>query len=606
MNLNEILPYFHGVRGHGSQYMATCPCHEDKRQSLSIGEGHTGVVIKCMAGCDTRAVLAQVGLRPRDLFYDQEQRPSPGGCISHTSGQQEPVAVYQYPEGVQKLRYADKRFAWRRPDGTGGWVYDRKGVAPALYAPQGLKETLFLVEGEKDVDTMLALGYPAASGPDGAGHGKWRPEFTQALAGRNVYILPDNDTVGRDYAQEVAQALHGTAQRVYLLDIRAVWPEAPEHGDISDLHQAVGDGIYDRVTQLIEQKPWSPPGPEARFHGLIKTLDEFEEQEAQWLVPGWLPQGQIVLLAADGGVGKTSLWCHILAAVSAGRPCLLDPEGYQRPAQRVMFLTSEDSVRIKLKKKLRQAGAYERNVSLPDFNGDEGQLMSSLKFGTKDFADLIEGWQPALCVIDPIQAFIPPNVNMGARNAMRACLAPLIPLGEKFGTTFLLVCHTNKRVGAAARGRVSDSADLWDIARSVLMAGYTQEEGIRYLSNEKNNYDCLQRTILFSMDEEGLPQWEGTSPKRDRDYNQETFVANSAPKRDDCKRWLLDTLTQAGGSLANKDLEAAASDAGFSKTTFRRVKEEMKRNGQLQYVSTGDPAHKVWNVQLMEACPLAS
>lgn len=585
--------------------MATCPCHDDKTQSLSIGDGRTGVLIHCMAGCDTRDVLEKVGLRPRDLFYDQGDRagteravPSGGSWHSPAKARQEPVAVYHYPEGVEKLRYADKRFVWRRPDGRGGWIYDRKGVAPALYAPQGLTQALFLVEGEKDADTMLALGYPAASTPDGAGPGKWRPEFTQALAGRDVYLLPDNDQVGRDYAREAAQALHGTAHSVYLLDLRTVWPQAPEHGDVTDLREAVGDQVCQKITALIDCPPWEPPKPLSRFQGVIHTLDEFEEEEARWLVPGWLPQGQIALLAADGGVGKTSLWCHILAAVSAGESCILDPEGYRRQPQRVMFLAAEDSVRIKLKRKLKQAGAYGPNVSVPDFNRDGQGLLADVKFGSRDFAEIIELWQPSLCVIDPIQAFIPPKINMGSRNAMRACFAPLIPLGEALGTTFLLVCHTNKRTGASARGRVSDSADLWDIARSVLMAGYTQDKGIRYLSNEKNNYAPLQRTVLFSLDQEGLPQWEGTSAKRDQDYNQDTLAACSAPKRDDCRHWLLDTLTQAGGSLPAKDLEAAALAEGFSKMTFRRVKEDMKRNDQVQYVPTGDPAHKAWTIQL--------
>ena len=40
----------------------------------------------------------------------------------------------------------------------------------------------------------------------------------------------------------------------------------------------------------------------------FRTLDTIPEEEAQWLVPGYLPQGQITLLAADGGVGKTTFW----------------------------------------------------------------------------------------------------------------------------------------------------------------------------------------------------------------------------------------------------------------------------------------------------------
>ena len=51
----------------------------------------------------------------------------------------------------------------------------------------------------------------------------------------------------------------------------------------------------------------------------FRTLDTIPEEEAQWLVPGYLPQGQITLLAADGGVGKTTFWCQLLGALSSGR-----------------------------------------------------------------------------------------------------------------------------------------------------------------------------------------------------------------------------------------------------------------------------------------------
>ncbi len=66
------------------------------------------------------------------------------------------------------------------------------------------------------------------------------------------------------------------------------------------------------------------------FLQAFKTLDAFEEEEASWLIPGWLPEGQITLLASDGGIGKTSIWINIVAALSSGQRCLLDPPDYMR------------------------------------------------------------------------------------------------------------------------------------------------------------------------------------------------------------------------------------------------------------------------------------
>lgn len=348
-----------------------------------------------------------------------------------------------------------------------------------------------------------------------------------------------------------------------------------------------------------EKKRSSSPSTENAFLSCFKTLDSFQEEEATWLVPGWIPEGQITLIAADGGTGKTTLWCNLVAAVSAGHRCILDPPGYKRAAQRAAFLTTEDSVKKKLKKKLRLAGANMGNIITPDFLSDKDGALRNLKFGSHEMEQFIRHFKPALCVFDPVQGFIPPDINMGSRNAMRDCMAPLVSLGEETGTTFVVVCHTNKRAKASGRDRIADSADLWDVSRSVLMAGYTEEQGIRYLSNEKNNYTTLQETLLFSIDCNEQAHAEGTSWKRDRDYVLEHTDNISAPKREDCKEWILSRLYDTGGSMPVKELDNQAERAGYSPSTLKRSKEDLTKSGQILRTQTGNGRGKVWYIELV-------
>ena len=132
-------------------------------------------------------------------------------------------------------------------------------------------------------------------------------------------------------------------------------------------------------------------------------------------------------------------------------------------------------------------------------------------------ADIIRHLKPDLCILDPLQAFLPADVNMAARSAMRNYLESLHELGMETGCTFLIVCHSNKRKCASGRDRLADSADLWDSARSVIMAGYTGEDDIRYLSHEKTNYDKRAETVLFTVTD-GLPVVTGRSDLHDSDY----------------------------------------------------------------------------------------
>lgn len=278
---------------------------------------------------------------------------------------------------------------------------------------------------------------------------------------------------------------------------------------------------------------------------IFRPLSEFQEIEAKWLVPGWVPAGQITLLASDGGVGKTSVVCNIAAAISSGVRCILDSPDTRRDPQRVLLLTTEDSVSQKLKRKLRLLNANQMNIIAPDPSIDSNGYLRDLKFGEPLLENVIKQYRPALCVMDPVQGYVPANVNMCSRNAMRDCMSTLTSLGEQTGCAFLVVCHSNKRRGASGRDRISDSSDLWDIARSVIMAGYDpSEQGLRYLANEKNNYSSLQQTVLFRMNGNGLPEHAGFSEKHDRDFIQDAYSSTSSTPKP-FNTALLDALEEA-------------------------------------------------------------
>lgn len=344
---------------------------------------------------------------------------------------------------------------------------------------------------------------------------------------------------------------------------------------------------------------WYNGATDIDFLSCFKPLTAFEEKDPEWLIPYRMPKGQIVLFGADGGVGKTSVAIDTIAAISSGKGCFLDDAEVNRKPMLTAFLSTEDSVSQKLKRKLREAGANMDNVLCPDFSADQNGILRDFKFGTEMMAGFIEHYRPALCVFDPLQGFTPVNVNMGQRNQMRDCLAPFIGLGETYGTTFLILCHTNKRKGAYGRDRIADSADLWDIARSVLMVGYTDKPGQRYLSHEKSNYGELSETILFSI-KDGVIVDEGRTWKRDREWQEAGTSPNSAPKRQDCKDWIITRLESENGVMKTRDLEVAAKDEGFTAKIIRQAKDELKDEDRIYYRSVGFGNEKSWMIYLTD------
>ncbi|HTU18976.1 MAG TPA: hypothetical protein VMG10_13025 [Gemmataceae bacterium] len=111
------------------------------------------------------------------------------------------------------------------PDGTIP-VYVLYRLPELLAAPLG--ETIWFVEGEKDVETLRAAGLIATTNPGGARHG-WRKHYADGLRGRHVVIVPDADKPGQRLAERVAAGLRGEAASVVTLHL-------PIHGrdDVSD------------------------------------------------------------------------------------------------------------------------------------------------------------------------------------------------------------------------------------------------------------------------------------------------------------------------------------------------------------------------------------
>lgn len=337
-------------------------------------------------------------------------------------------------------------------------------------------------------------------------------------------------------------------------------------------------------------------GKEIKLPKLV-SMEEVEEKEAEWLISGYIPRSNITILAGDGGSGKTTTWCGIAAAVSAGTRAFFDtvPDEFARcEPQKVLFFSSEDSIEHTLRARLRKAGAKLGNIysiSLQD------ECFNEIKFDSPVLESIIAQVKPALVIFDPVQSFIPPSVQMGQRNAMRNCLNPLIGWGEKYGCTFIIVVHTNKRQGVFGRNRVADSADIWDIARSVLIAGCTQD-GRRYLSHEKSNYGELGATALFTINE-GVAVFEEYTDRKDKDFvGDRDYETRQAPQRADAEQFICDFLKN--GKKPTAELDEAGEAAGISRNTLKRAKTDLRKRGLLGIKSEGYGQSKTFYSYLLD------
>jgi 5S rRNA maturation endonuclease (ribonuclease M5) len=134
------------------------------------------------------------------------------------------------------------------------------GVRRVLYRLPELcdgnsREPVIVVEGEKDVDNLAAIGIVATTSSGGAG--RWDRTDSTPLHGRLVTVIPDNDESGCNHARDVCRSLAGKA-----LDVRVLMLEGlPHKGDASDWiesRRAAGlgdDAIRDELLKLAGQAP---------------------------------------------------------------------------------------------------------------------------------------------------------------------------------------------------------------------------------------------------------------------------------------------------------------------------------------------------------------
>jgi hypothetical protein len=193
---------------------------------------------------------------------------------------------------VSIWRTSDKRKVASQalPDGKGGWRTSDQGEASSgwtLYRlPQVLQahseRPVLLVEGEKDVERLEALGHLATTSPGGAKN--WRSHYAALLHGRTVTLLPDNDVDGEQYASDAGAALVAQRCTVHVLRL----PGLPEKGDVSDWLDA--GHTPEELKHLLATAPlWTPGAAWAAPLPLPSLLSDVPAMPTDMLPHGLRP-----------------------------------------------------------------------------------------------------------------------------------------------------------------------------------------------------------------------------------------------------------------------------------------------------------------------------
>ena len=476
MTLNEFLSRLNGVKRYNGYYMAMCPVHNTKDSSMKVCSGNDGrILIDCKYGCETSDILDRMRLTFADLFPDQhsitaasrdfkkiEQPPKKQPKQWQQRGKI--VASYEYRDDSGRLlavkdRYEPKFMSWRHPDGNGGWLNGTGGSQLPLYKHECIGNPVYIVEGEKDVDTLRDGGLHAVTNPNGAS--EWKDRYTEQLRGFDVAVIPDNDEPGRKHAHEVCTALHGVARSVKLLDLSELWGEMPEHGDVTDyVQQSLKAGQKkERVFRLLEALrenlsefvPSEDSQPEPQFDlskypvQCVADIDFQKTPRVKFYVDDILTEG-LYFLTAFSKVGKSRMTMQMLLAICNGAQFL----GKNTTQAAVLYCALEDE-RIDFENRMNkflQGSPQPRNfyyytkeafdLDTPTLD-DNSYLIPLLESVLKEHPNVKV---VAIDVFNRIRSEKKPGADFTAHE--QKDLNKLLKLTAKYGLSLIIAHHVSK------------------------------------------------------------------------------------------------------------------------------------------------------------------
>lgn len=552
-----------------------CPAHEDNQPSLSLSEGKDGrILLHCHAGCAIGDIVEAAGLEWRDLFSDN------GDCRAPQI-----VATYDYTDEQDTLqfevvRFRPKAFRQRRPQGD-GWAWNLKGVRRVLYRLPRVREAVrdrrrvFVVEGEKDVHAHEEAGEIATCNPGGAG--KWRDEYSAALAGASVVVVADQDEPGRRHAEQVAASVGVNAREVRVVKPRS-GKDAADHlaaGFGPDEFEPVEDLVVrrDEVAASNATKSNDTTSNDTATGGLLIRASDVRVEPVRFLWDPYAPLGATIVLAGIGGLGKSHLGLEIAARVTRGQ-LTGDLEG--SPAD-VIVATAEDSISHTATPRLIAAGGdlervsfvrvAERGFAIPDDLAELSEAMESRRV--------------RFVLVDPLVAFLPLRIDSHKDQHARVALAPLAALADRHDAAIAAVLHLNKASEAGSLFlRVSGSVGFLNAARSALLvAEDPDDDGHRVAAHGKHNLTAPGASLGFRIEGTDV-ECDGVRARTSRlvwlgeSSHGVGELLRSDHRRDPrqgAERLLVGLL--ADGPVAVSEIDAAAEAAGHAWRTVRRAKD---------------------------------
>ena len=300
------------------------------------------------------------------------------------------------------------------------------------------------------------------------------------------------------------------------------------------------------------------------------SLSHIPTSIVDWLWYPYIPFGKITIIQGDPGEGKTTLALNIAAILSRGeRLPTEDDYPYKHSTIKTIYQTAEDGLSDTVKPRLEAASAdCDRIYTIMEDK-------EPLHFCDERIEKTIIETGARLLIMDPIQAYLGPKVDMHRANEVRPIMSRLESLANKHKCAIVLIGHMNKS-DKKAKYKGLGSIDITAAARSVLLVGRVNNDKYkRYMLPIKSNLAPEGRAVLFRVGDTLI--WDGFADENALMYDCEDSLPTT--KLEEAERFLAHIFAD-GQPIASSDIQKMASRLEISERTPKEAKKALNIDSQ--------------------------
>ena len=394
---------------------------------------------------------------------------------------------------------------------------------------------IIVVEGELTCEAVWSVGLPSITFLGGSKQYRTNGDYTQLFRGLKLVLAPDRDEQGVAFMKEI-EADNPGAQWLYADPKSWEWQNLPT-GNGLDLSDYIEDGATqnDLLASIISQSKHKGQDGKPSYEEIISTIEQFvglyvsdvriayetvswleargvkmsqanidklihegkervygrqeldtidaleiakDDKCREWLIAGILPLGSVMLLAASGGTGKSTLIYNWSLNIALGQPW-----SKRRCRKGKSLIIQSDEPLVDTSEKLGVIGYAEAGLEPGDIAFWETWRFAHMT----QLEDYVRKHRPSFIAIDSLTACLAGmDVDLVRSNAGDV-LYGLRDIANKFNCSIVILHHLNKS------GGLRDSTSFVDNVSEVVK-----------LTRPENNPDPNQFTFEWLKSRSGL------------------------------------------------------------------------------------------------------